>query len=108
MAKQKVNSKAKETALVQKEKIKITKKKVIKKVVKDEDKLNKILDNIRPALERDGGNLELISYDKKKGIIEITFQGACAHCSLADVTLKHLIEAEIRAQMPEVKEVRAV
>ncbi|MFA6467201.1 MAG: NifU family protein [Patescibacteria group bacterium] len=104
MAKQKVNSKAKETALVQKEKIKTTKK----EVVKDEDKLNKILDNIRPALERDGGNLELISYDKKKGIIEITFQGACAHCSLADVTLKHLIEAEIRAQMPEVKEVRAV
>lgn len=104
MAKQKVKGKAKEAVLAPKEKIKTTKK----EVVKDEDKLNKILDNIRPALERDGGNLELISYDKKKGIIEITFQGACAHCSLADVTLKHLIESEIRAQMPEVKEVRAV
>lgn len=104
MAKQKVNGAAKDFGLSQKEKIKITKT----KVVKDEDKLNKILDNIRPALERDGGNLELISYDKKKGIIEITFQGACAHCSLADVTLKHLIESEIKAQMPEVKEVRAV
>jgi len=72
------------------------------------DKLNKILDHIRPALERDGGNLALISYDAKKGIVEVSFQGACAHCSLANVTLKHLIEAEIRDQMPEVKEVRAV
>ena len=72
------------------------------------DKLNKILDKVRPALERDGGNLELISYDSKKGIVEITFQGACAHCPLAGVTLKHIIESEIRAQMPEVKEVRAI
>ena len=72
------------------------------------DKLNKILDRIRPALERDGGNLQLVNYDAKKGIVEVSFQGACAHCSLADVTLKHLIEAEIRDQMPEVKEVRSV
>lgn len=73
-----------------------------------EEKLNKIIDQIRPALIRDGGNLELISYDQKKGIVEVTFQGACAHCPIADVTLKHLIEAEIRSQMPEVKEIRAV
>ncbi len=73
-----------------------------------DDKLDKILDKIRPALERDGGNLELVKYDKKQGIVEVHFQGACAHCPLADVTLKSVIEAEIRAQMPEVKEVRAV
>ena len=78
------------------------------KKISDEDKLNKILDRIRPALMRDNGNLELVSYDKKGGIVEIVLQGACAHCPLADVTLKHLIEAEIQAQMPEVKEVRAV
>ncbi|MDD5749549.1 MAG: NifU family protein [Patescibacteria group bacterium] len=78
------------------------------KLDKDENKLNKILDKIRPALVRDGGNLELISYDKKKGIVEVVLQGACAHCPLADVTLKHIIEAEIRSQMPEVKEVRAI
>lgn len=78
------------------------------KKLSDEDKLNQILDRIRPALVRDNGNLELVSYDKKKGIVEIVLQGACAHCVLADVTLKHLVEAEIRGEMPEVKEVRAI
>jgi len=72
------------------------------------DKLNKILDKIRPALLRDNGNLELVSYNAKTGIVEIRLQGACAHCPLADVTLKHLIEAEIRNELPEVKEVRAI
>ncbi|RJQ34853.1 NifU family protein [Candidatus Parcubacteria bacterium] len=72
------------------------------------DKLDKILDEIRPALERDGGNLNLVKYDEKKGIVEVSFQGACAHCPLADITLKNLIEAEIKSQMPEVKEIRAV
>ena len=74
----------------------------------DKEKLNKILDKVRPALERDGGDLELLKYDKKSGIVEIKLQGACAHCPLADVTLKHIIQAEIQEQMPEVKEVRAV
>jgi len=71
-------------------------------------KLNKILDKIRPALLRDNGNLELVSYNAKTGVVNIHLQGACAHCPLADVTLKHLIEAEIRNELPEVKEVRAI
>ena len=70
--------------------------------------LDEVLDKIRPALERDGGNLELVDFDQKKGIVQIAFQGACVGCPLADVTLTHLIEAEIKASLPEVKEVRAV
>lgn len=69
--------------------------------------LHRILDSIRPALARDGGSLELIKYDQKNQIVEVSFTGACAHCPISEVTLKNLIEAEIRAQMPEVKEVRA-
>ncbi len=71
-------------------------------------KLEKIIEDIKPVLERDGGSLELVSYDKKNGVVEIAFTGACAHCPISDVTLKHLIEAEIKENMPEVKEVRAV
>ena len=70
--------------------------------------LEEILDGIRPALQRDGGNVELVKYDKKTGVVEITLVGACAHCPVSDVTLKHLIEGEIKAKMPEVTEVIAV
>ncbi|RJP61755.1 MAG: NifU family protein, partial [Ignavibacteriales bacterium] len=48
------------------------------------------------------------SYDEKEGIVDISFQGACAHCPISDVTLKHLIEAEIRAEFPNIKEVRSI
>lgn len=83
-------------------------KKVNNKVSGIETKLNSILDKVRPALIRDGGNLELVKYDKKEGIVEIVLQGACAHCPFADITLKHMIEAEIKSQIPEIKKVIAV
>lgn len=73
-----------------------------------EDKINKILDKVRPALERDGGDLELVEYDKKNKLVKIRLQGACAHCPLADITLKNIIEQEIILAIPEVKEVIAV
>ena len=72
------------------------------------DKLNKILDEIRPALQRDGGDLELVDYDAEQGIIKIHFIGACASCPLADITLHQLIEQQLKEQMPEVKQVIAV
>ena len=72
------------------------------------DKLNKVLDKIRPALQRDGGDLKLVKYDKKEGIVEISLTGACAHCPMADVTLKRIVEEAIKKELPEVKEVRAV
>jgi len=70
--------------------------------------IEKILDKIRPALERDDGSIELDDYDQKKGNVKVSLTGACAHCPMADMTLKGLIEQEIKGQMPEVKEVVAV
>jgi Fe-S cluster biogenesis protein NfuA len=72
------------------------------------DKLNKVLDKIRPTLQRDGGDLKLVNYNEKQGIVEISLTGACAHCPLADVTLKRIVEEAIKKELPEVKEVRAV
>lgn len=72
------------------------------------EKLQKILDNLRPALQSDGGDLKLVKYDLESGVVEIAFQGACAHCPISDFTLKNLVEQEIKAQMPEVKEIKAV
>ena len=71
-------------------------------------KVKEVLDKIRPALQRDGGDVQLIKYDKKKGIVELSLTGACSHCPMADFTLTNLIEQEIKAQIPEVKEVKAI
>lgn len=84
------------------------KTKIKPEVASSAEVLNKILDSIRPALARDGGSLELVSYDQTQGLVEISFVGACAHCPVSDVTLKQLIESEIRSQMPGIKEVRSV
>ncbi len=72
------------------------------------DKVEKIIENLRPALQSDGGDIKLMKYDKESGVIEVALQGACAHCPIADFTLKNLVEQEIKSQMPEIKEVRAV
>lgn len=71
-------------------------------------KLEEILDSIRPALVRDGGDLKLVAYDQKKGIVKLTLTGACATCQAADLTFKYLIEQEIKSQLPEIKEVLLV
>ena len=71
-------------------------------------KLEKILDTIRPSLVADGGDMKLVDYDEKKGIVSISLQGACAHCQLADFTAKYVIEAELKAKMPTIKEVRLI
>lgn len=71
-------------------------------------KLEKVLASIRPALVRDGGDLKLVSYNKKQGIVNLSLTGACATCQSADITFKYLIEREIKNQLSWVKEVRLV
>lgn len=70
------------------------------------EKVEKALQQIRPFLTADGGNVELI--DINEGIVKVKLTGACGGCPMATMTLKNLIEREIRKQMPEVKEVVAV
>ena len=71
-------------------------------------KIEKVLEKIRPALQRDGGNVELINYDKQTGTLELSFIGACSHCPASEFTLHNLIEQEIKAELPEIKKVIAV
>ncbi len=72
------------------------------------EKIEKILDKIRPALQMDGGNVDLVSFDEKTGVVKIKLQGACAHCPISDFTLKNLIDQELKSAMPEIKSVEAV
>jgi len=65
-----------------------------------------VLEQIRPALQADGGDVELI--DVADGIVSVRLQGACGGCPMASMTLKNGIERILRDKLPDVKEVVAV
>ncbi len=65
-----------------------------------EEKIKEVIERIRPYLINDGGNLEYVSFED--GIVYIKLLGACAGCSMIDVTLKDGIEAMLIEEIPEV------
>ena len=69
----------------------------------EQEKIIEVIDQLRPFLINDGGNIEFIKYEN--GIVYIRMMGACADCSLIDATLKDGIEAAIKEEVPSVKEV---
>ncbi len=70
------------------------------------DKVEEVLNKIRPNLIRDGGNVELV--DVNDGTVEVRLTGACAGCPMSTLTLKMGIEQILKQEIPEVKEVVAV
>jgi len=73
----------------------------------NQEKVEEILDRIRPAIQSDGGDVELIKI-REDGVIEVRLQGACKGCPMAALTLKAGIERVIKEEIPEVKEVISV
>lgn len=69
------------------------------------DRVEDILNRIRPALVRDGGNVELI--DVNDGVVTVKLTGACAGCAMSTITLKMGIEKILKQEIPEIKEVIA-
>ena len=72
------------------------------------DKVEKSLDRIRPALEADGGNVELVDVDEAKGIVKVKLVGACGSCPMSQMTLRMGVERVLREDIPEITEVQAV
>ncbi len=70
------------------------------------DRIKAAIDQIRPALQADGGDVELV--DVKDGIVKVKLTGACGGCPMATMTLKKGIERVLKQQVPEVKEVVSV
>ncbi len=64
------------------------------------EKVEKALDEIRPMLIRDGGNVELVSIDD--GVVKVRLQGACAGCPMSQMTLRNGIERLLKEKVPEV------
>lgn len=69
-------------------------------------KVESALDKIRPMLQADGGNVELV--DVTGGIVKVRLQGACAGCPMSQMTLKNGIERILKQEIPEVTRVEAV
>jgi Fe-S cluster biogenesis protein NfuA len=70
------------------------------------DKVEEVLDKIRPQLMMDGGNVELVEVDD--GTVKVKLTGACSGCPMAAMTLKMGIEKILKQEIPEIKEVVAV
>ncbi len=70
------------------------------------EKVEAVLAQIRPALQSDGGDVELV--DVNEGVVSLKLKGACAGCPMATMTLRQGIERILKEQIPEVKEVIAV
>ncbi len=71
------------------------------------DQIEKALDKIRPALQRDGGDVELVEVGDD-GIVKVKLTGACSGCPMSQVTLKQGIERVLKQEVASVKEVVSV
>ena len=65
--------------------------------------VEKALDEIRPFLISDGGNISLLSIEDN--IVKVQLEGACNSCSVNQMTLKNGVEATIKKYAPQIKEV---
>ncbi len=71
------------------------------------DKVQKVLDKIRPTLQADGGDVELVEVTDE-GVVNVRLQGACKGCPMSQITLKNGIERIILKEIPEIKSVESV
>ena len=69
------------------------------------EKVKKALEMVRPMLQQDGGDIELVDVDEDKGIVKVNLTGACKGCPISQMTLKAGIERYLQSEIPEVNSV---
>ena len=70
------------------------------------EKVVAALDKVRPSLQADGGDVELV--EVVDGVVKVRLKGACAGCPMSQMTLKNGIERYLKEEIPEVKSVESV
>jgi Fe-S cluster biogenesis protein NfuA len=73
----------------------------------DKEKVEKVIGNIRPSLQMDGGDIELVEISED-GVVKVRLTGACVGCPMAQMTLKSGVEATLKKEIPQIKSVEAV
>lgn len=71
------------------------------------EKVEEVLNQVRPTLQADGGDIALLDVSED-GIVKVQLTGACGSCPFSTMTLKHGVEARLKDMIPEVKEVLAI
>ncbi len=66
-----------------------------------EKRINSVIDDLRPYLLSDGGDIEFIKYED--GIVYVSMKGVCAECGMLDITLYEGIENVLKDEIPEIK-----
>lgn len=72
------------------------------------EQVEKVIEEIRPILQSDGGDIQLISVDEKTGIVTVGLRGRCGGCPHAQMTLQAVVERKIKAEVPGVTAVERV
>lgn len=67
------------------------------------ERVAEVIEQIRPMLQRDGGDIELL--DVIDGVVKVKLTGACGSCPMSTMTLKMGVESALKKEIPEVKEV---
>ncbi|MCK5192916.1 MAG: NifU family protein [Desulfobulbaceae bacterium] len=70
------------------------------------EKVEKALNEVRPYLQADGGDVELV--DVENGVVKVKLTGACAGCPMSQMTLKQGIESHVKKAIPEISSVESV
>ena len=71
-----------------------------------QEKIKEVLDKIRPSLQADGGDVELVAVEG--GVVKVRLKGACAGCPMSQMTLKNGIEKLLKREVPGVTAVEGV
>ena len=72
------------------------------------EEVQKALEEIRPSLQADGGDVELVEVDEKTGVVKVKLQGACVGCPMSQMTLQEGIGRVLKDKVEGVKEIEAV
>ncbi|MCZ7662734.1 MAG: NifU family protein [Thermoleophilia bacterium] len=72
------------------------------------ERVEEALEFIRPALQNDGGDIELVGVDEDNGVVQVRLVGACGGCPMSQMTLKNGVERILKEAVPEVMAVEAV
>lgn len=72
------------------------------------EKVTTVMESIRPALQMDGGDIEVVDVLENEKAVLVRLKGACFGCPMSTVTIKGYVEQTVKEQVPEISEVRLV